>query len=91
MKISFDPDKNARNVEARGISFDCALAFEWASAFLVEDVRRDYGEQRFQAIGYIDVRLHVLVFTPRGRTLHVISLRKANSREVKRYEAEIER
>ncbi len=54
-------------------------------------IRRDYGEQRFQAIGYIDVRLHVLVFPPRGRTLHVISLRKANSREVKRYEAEIER
>lgn len=37
---------------------------------------------------WIGDRLHVLVFTPRGGAVHVISLRKANSREVKRYEAQ---
>ncbi|MDN4574595.1 hypothetical protein DBB29_18485 [Pandoraea cepalis] len=30
-------------------------------------------------------RLFALVFTPRAEKIHVISLRKANSREVKRY------
>lgn len=88
MNISFDAAKNARNIAARGISFEQALAFEWDSAFIVEDTRKDYGEHRFQAIGLIVERLHVLVFTPRSGRTHVISLRRANKREVKRYEAQ---
>jgi len=43
------------------------------------------------AAGLIDARLHVLVFTPRDGKVHVISLREANLREVKRYEAQSER
>jgi uncharacterized DUF497 family protein len=35
--------------------------------------------------GYIDERLYALVFTPRGDAVHVISFRKANGREIKRY------
>ncbi|WP_016611246.1 BrnT family toxin, partial [Yersinia pestis] len=49
-------------------------------------LRKEYPERRFQALGYIEERLHMLVFTPRNGKVHVISLRKANSREVKRYE-----
>jgi len=86
--MSFDPAKNERNIAERGLSFDLAAEFEWADALIVQDDRRDYGEPRFQAPGYIGERLHVLVFTPRGQALHVISLRKANLREVKRYEAQ---
>jgi uncharacterized DUF497 family protein len=84
--ISFDPSKNERNIAARGIPFEHAAAFEWNSALIVEDTRKDYGERRFQALGLIGARLHVLVFTPRARKVHVISLRRANQREVKRYE-----
>jgi hypothetical protein len=86
--ISFDSAKNERNVAIRGISFERAVAFEWDSALIVEDTRKDYGERRFQALGLIDGRLHVLVFTPRAGKTHVISLRKANGREVRRYEAQ---
>jgi uncharacterized DUF497 family protein len=86
--ISFDSAKNERNVAIRGISFERAVAFEWDSALIVEDTRKDYGERRFQALGLIDGRLHVLVFTPRADRTHVISLRKANGREVRRYEAQ---
>lgn len=50
-----------------------------------EDVRVDYGERRYRAFGYIGERLFALVFTHRAEKIHVISLRKANSREVKRY------
>jgi uncharacterized DUF497 family protein len=60
----------------------------WDNALIVADTRRDYGERRYQAFGLIAERLHVLVFTPRSRTTHIISLRKANKREVKRYEAQ---
>ena len=88
MAISFDPAKNERNIATRGIPFERAAAFEWDTALIAEDSRRDYGERRFQALGVIDGRLHVLVFTPRAGKTHVISLRKANQREVKRYEAQ---
>lgn len=88
MRLSFDPAKNERNIALRGIPFTAAEAFDWSSAWVVEDVRKDYGERRFQAMGLIDDRVHVLVFTPRDGAVHVISLRKANAREVKRYEAQ---
>jgi uncharacterized protein len=88
MDISFDSAKSERNLLARGISFELAAGFEWDSALIVEDIRKDYGERRFQALGLIGDRLHVMVFTLRGNRAHVISLRKANKREVKRYEAQ---
>jgi uncharacterized DUF497 family protein len=88
VEISFDDAKSERNIATRGISFEQAAAFEWDTALIVEDSRQNYGERRFQALGLIDARLHMLVFTPRGTQVHVISLRKANSREVKRYEAQ---
>ena len=88
MNISYDPDKNEKNIVERGISFERAAEFEWSSALIVEDTRKDYGESRFQALGFIGKRLHALVFTPRAGQVHVISLRKANRREVKRYETQ---
>jgi uncharacterized DUF497 family protein len=87
--ISFDAAKNERNIAERGISLEAAAEFEWGTALVVEDLRREYGEQRFQALGLIAGRLHALVFTPRTGRVHVISLRKANRREMKRYEAKV--
>jgi uncharacterized DUF497 family protein len=86
--ISFDRRKNERNIAERGLSFALVEEFEWDSALVVEDVRRDYGERRFQALGMITGRLHALVFTPRAGRVHVISLRKANRREIRLYEAQ---
>jgi hypothetical protein len=45
-------------------------------------------ERRYQALGYIDEHLHMLVFTPRDGAVHVISLRRANQRERTRYAAQ---
>ena len=50
-----------------------------------EDTRKAYGERRFRVLGFIGERLHAVVFTPRAGKVHVISLRKANPREVKKY------
>ena len=88
MDISFDTAKSERNLATRGIAFQQVAEFEWDSALIVQDLRRPYGEQRFQALGFINSRLHMLVFTPRASKAHVISLRKANKREVERYEAQ---
>lgn len=80
-----DPAKSARNVLERGIPFDAVQDFEFETALVAEDDRQDYGEVREVAFGLIGERVHVLVFTMRGENCHVISLRKANRREVKRY------
>lgn len=85
MQITYDTIKNATNIASRGLSFDDVAGMDWSRALIVEDVRRDYGERRFQAIGYIGDRLHVVVFTPRDTAVHVISFRKANQREVSRH------
>ncbi len=83
--IGFDPAKNASNIASRGLSFELVEQMEWATALMEEDTRKAYGERRFQVLGFIGERLHALVFKPREGKVHVISLRKANSREVKRY------
>lgn len=90
VNISFDPAKNERNIAERGIPFEAATDFDWSTALVVEDLRKDYGEQRFQALGFIGERLHMLVFTPREGKVHVISLRKANRREVTGYESQVQ-
>ncbi len=84
--ISFDPIKSDRNDVERGLPFTVVARMEWDSALLREDTRKDYGERRFFGLGLIEGRLHAVVFTPRDDKVHVISLRKANSREVKNYE-----
>lgn len=87
MNLSYDPAKNIRNIAERGISFDLALQLDWASALVVEDLRKAYSERRFQVLGLIGDQLHMLVFTPRPGCLHVISLRRANKRERARHDA----
>ena len=63
MDISFDPAKNARNVDVHGIAFERAVYLDWSRAWISEDTRRDYGERRYRALAPIDDRLHMLVFT----------------------------
>jgi uncharacterized DUF497 family protein len=86
MKIEFDPEKNARNIRDRGLSFERATDFDFGSAKFAEDLRHDYGERRYIALGKLDGRIHMPVFCEAPEGIRVISFRKANAREVKRYE-----
>ena len=86
MQITYDPAKNERNINLRNLSFEEARRFDLGTAIVGADFRQDYGETRFTAIGLIDGRHHVLIFTMRGDLLRVISFRKANRREVISYE-----
>lgn len=87
---NLESEKNARNVRERGIAFAAVRGFAFETAIVFEDDRRDYGEVRQVALGFLEARLHVLVFTMRGGVCHVISLRKANRREISRYVSESE-
>ena len=86
MKIEFDPNKDRWNLENRGLAFSLAAKLDWETALVIEDVRQDYPEPRFVATALLDERLCVLCFTPIQGGIRVISFRKANKREVKRYE-----
>lgn len=87
--ITFDPAKNEANIRERGLPFSLVLdEFDWATAKVIEDTRGNYGERRYRALGYIRARVHAVVFTPRGAAMHVISLRKANRREERKYGAQ---
>jgi uncharacterized DUF497 family protein len=69
-----------------GVDFAAAQDFDWDTALQFEDTRRDYGERRCVAFGKIKATLYVMAWTPRLETTRIISLRRANSREIGRYE-----
>jgi len=81
MEIEFDAAKNSRNIAQRGLSFERVTEFNFEDAKLWQDIRRDYTEVRVVALGYLDNRLDVLVFSETESGIRVISFRKANSRE----------
>lgn len=85
MELTYDTVKNSKNIKERGLSFDMVADIDWCSAVIIEDIRKDYGERRFRFFGYIGDRLYIAVITPRNGAIHVISLRKANNREVKEH------
>lgn len=88
MKISFDPHKDQKNLSERGISLAAAAFLDWDSWLGAEDVRHDYGETRYRGYAIMpkEQRLYCVVHTYREGLLRIISLRKANSREVALYE-----
>lgn len=88
MRFTYDLAKSERNIVERGLAFDLAEDFDWSTALIAEDTRQDYLERRYQALGLIAEHLHMLVFTPRDGAVHVISLRRANQRERRRYAAQ---
>ena len=85
MEVTFDPAKDAANRDKHGVSLAKAVELEWDSMLTWPDLRRDYGELRQCGIGYIGLRLYAVAFVDRVGGRRIISLRKANRREVNRY------
>ena len=85
MRTSFDPAKNAANIKKHGIALANFDGFD-ALPIIVEDDRFDYGETRYRAFGRIDGQRCCLVFTVREGVWHLISLRHAHAKEMRRYE-----
>jgi uncharacterized protein len=86
MKLEFDPAKSERNLRERGLPFELVERFDWERALLSEDTRFPYPERRYVALGFVGQRLHVVCFMPVLDGIRVISFRKANEREARRYE-----
>ena len=83
--MTFDPAKDAANQDKHGVPLAKAAELEWNSTLTWPDLRREYGEPRQCGIGYIGLRLYAVAFVDRAEGRRIISLRKANRREVNRY------
>ena len=81
----WDEAKRQTNRNKHGIDFAALVQFDWTTAQIEPDNRRDYGEDRFIAVGYVKDRLHKLIFTRRNGRVRVISFRKANRREQRKW------
>ena len=65
MKYEWDEQKREANLVKHGVDFTEVENFEWDTAIETIDNRKDYGEQRWVAIGQICNRIYVLIYTLR--------------------------
>ena len=86
MEITYDRTKNTENIRNCNLSFEQVVDFDFETASFTIDKRKNYGEIRRCAIGYLGNRLHALIFTETLKGIRVISFRKANKREIANYE-----
>ena len=89
MKFTYDSAKNDSNITKHGLPLSNAKLLDWNAAFSWVDQKKDYGEERRIALAPIDQRLYCVVYVESKGAMRIISLRKANNREIKIYEEEI--
>jgi uncharacterized DUF497 family protein len=88
MKFTYDSAKNDSNLAKHGLPLSDAKLLDWDSAICWVDDRKNYGEERCVALAPINQRLYFVVYVESKATMRIISLRKANNREMKIYEEE---
>lgn len=86
MEFEWDQAKNNATLERRGFDFEFASEI-FRDPFRIEreDLRRDYGERRYQIFGEIDGRVYFVAFTRRGQRIRIISARRARDNEIRTY------
>lgn len=85
MDIDYDADKRDKTLAERGLDFAQAGEIFTGPHLHFPDTRANYGEDRYITFGVLDGRMVVVVWTPRGLTRRIISMRKANGREIKKH------
>ena len=85
MKIEFDQAKDVTNQAKHGVSLALADELDWEAALVWVDGRFEYGELRMIALAPNSGILYYVAFVERGELRRVISLRRANRREVRHY------
>ena len=85
MEVTFDPAKDVENFRKHGIFLVRANDFDFDSARLDIDDSQDYGEDRWNLIGWLDAQLYMLTVVFQETSTRAISLRKATVQERKQY------
>jgi uncharacterized DUF497 family protein len=85
VRIEFDPAKDAANQAKHGVSLAFAAELDWDAALVWGDNRFEYNELRMIALAPKTEILYYVAYVDRGNARRIISLRRANRREVKYY------
>ena len=89
--FEWDEEKNKENIRRHGFDFADAWEIFEAPMRMALDLRENYGEDRWNGIGFLGNRIVVVIYTYRGEdTIRIISLRKALKHERKKFEDAIE-
>jgi uncharacterized DUF497 family protein len=89
VRVTFSAVKDAINRRKHDISLQRAEDFDFDTAIFLADTREDYGEERWVAIGLLDIRLYHLTFVYLDEQhIRPISFRKATTKEISKYETE---
>ena len=83
MHLEFDTTKRDQTLAERGLDFARAGEVFAGQHLSRPDMRQDYAEDRHVTTGWMDRRVVVMVWTSRGEVRRIISMRKANEREIK--------
>jgi uncharacterized DUF497 family protein len=81
MEVTFDSAKDAENIRKHGISLKRAEDFDFDAARYDLDDSQDYGEQRWNLVGWLDAKLYALTVVFHETSTRAISLRKAERKE----------
>lgn len=85
MEFEWDEQKRQRNLEKHGVDFkDITPIFEGQIVEWI-DKRQTYGEERINLLGEIEGNIFFLTYTKRNSKYRIISARRANSRERRKY------
>ncbi|OPZ09987.1 MAG: hypothetical protein BWZ07_02911 [Alphaproteobacteria bacterium ADurb.BinA280] len=85
MQIEFDPEKDKINQSKHGLPLTLASELDWQNSLVWIDTRKNYGEVRMIALAPSTGILYYVAYVDRNESRRIISLRKANRREVKHY------
>ena len=85
MEFEWDESKRALNLAKHGLDFADVAGLDWASARVERDLRFDYGEERFIAVGQFGGDVLAVALTFRGNAVRVVSFRPASRRERRSY------
>ena len=79
--FEWDENKSQRNMIDRGFDFTEIYKFDWETAKIKQDDRKDYGEDRYWAFGFCNSKMTAVTFTPRGKKIRIISMRRMHRKE----------
>ena len=86
MLITCDPHKSRANYFKHGIVLEFAQYLDWANEMVWQDVRQNYNEVRMSGLVPLEGKIYAVVYVLRAESTRMISLRKANNREMKLYD-----
>lgn len=87
MRFEWDQTKNEINIRKHGVDFADVIEIFSHPLLALRDESANYGEERWIAIGWIELFVGVVVYTERAAdVVRIISARKATRYEASLYE-----